>query len=58
MRTVFGRFLQVLGLLLMPVAVVHGVSGGEIFDELLLFGAAMGLWMIGAGLREPKAPGG
>ncbi len=53
MRDTVGRLLQLVGLLLLPLAVIHGLQGGSIYDELLLAGAGVGLLMMGRGLRGP-----
>lgn len=46
-----GKFLQALGLVLAPVALLYGVQAGEkkgaIALELGLLGAAVGVFLIG-----------
>jgi hypothetical protein len=46
-----GKALQVAGLVLMPLALVWGLQGGAIWDEMLLFGAALCLVLVGRSLR-------
>lgn len=52
-RAALGKGLQIFGLCALPAAVAWGVSGGDIFDELLLFGAGFGLILIGRSLAAP-----
>ena len=47
-----GKGLQLLGLLVMPAAVVYGLQGGSIYDELVLFGMGFALILVGRGLAE------
>lgn len=45
-----GRALSLLGLLIVPAAVIYGLNGGDIYNEILLFGMGTALWMMGRGL--------
>ena len=53
-RATFGRALHVLGLCVLPIALLWGLSGGDIFDELLLFGAGLGMILTGRSLAAPR----
>jgi hypothetical protein len=55
-RAGLGRTLQVLGLCVLPAALAYGLYGGDIFDELLLFGAGTGLILMGRSLAAPSGP--
>ncbi len=46
-----GTLLQLTGLILLPVAVVFGLRGGDIFTELLLATGGVALLLMGRSLR-------
>lgn len=57
MRSAIGRALQVSGLSLAPAAVLVGLATDDLLAEVLLFGAALGAFLVGsAWVREPRIP--
>ena len=46
-----GWLMQLGALILLPVALWYGVTREDIYTELLMGGAAVGLWLVGAQLR-------
>ena len=51
LRNTLGMLLQVVGLLLLPVAVIQGMQQGDLYQELLLFGMGVGAFLVGRALR-------
>ena len=51
MKEKLGGAIQLAGLVALPLAVVYGLQGGDIFSELLIATAGVAILLIGRSMR-------